>query len=141
MNAQKKYERIEWSDSFSSGLVYLDNHRRNFIDIVNELVEIVNEETCGSSLPMIFHRLAFYVEEYFINKEIALMGNSELPLQHYKEEHEKFINEVGKFHNQFRKGQEGVCAELLKFVTAWFENYIQMFGPEAVDYMRSRGFE
>lgn len=141
MSSLKKIERLEWSESNSSGLVYLDNHRRNFIDIVNELVDVVNEDTCESSLPVIFHRLAFYVEEYFINKEIALMGNSALPIRVYKEEHDRFINEVTRFHDEFRKGNHEVCRDLLDFIISWFKNYITLFGPEAWDYMRSRGFE
>jgi len=43
-SSQKEFDRIKWSEDFSSGLVYLDNHRRNFLDIVNELIEVVNQE-------------------------------------------------------------------------------------------------
>lgn len=141
MNSQKEFDRISWRESHSSGLVYLDNHRRNFIDIVNELVELVNEGNCESSLPMIFHRLAFYVEDYFVNKEIALMGNSDLPLQLYKQEHARFTTEITNLHQEFQQGNENVCRELLVFVLSWFENYIKLFGQEAVDYMRDKGFE
>jgi len=122
-------------------LVYLDNHRRNFIDIVNELVEVVNEGSCESSLPMIFQRLAFYVEDYFVNKEIALMGNSELPLQAYKQEHARFTAEVTRLHQDFHQGKLEVCKTLLDFIFSWFENYINLFGPEAVKYLRDKGFE
>ena len=141
MSSQKQYDRINWNESYSSGLVYLDNHRRNFIDIVNELVEVVNEGSCESSLPMIFQRLAFYVEDYFVNKEIALMGNSELPLQIYKQEHARFTAEVTRLHQDFHKGNPEVCRSLLEFTFSWYENYISLFGPEAVKYLRDRGFE
>ena len=141
MSEQKKFDRIEWDQGHSSGLVYLDNHRRNFIDIVNELIDIVNQGSCETSLPMIFHRLAFYVEEYFLNKEIALMGNTNLPLKVYKAEHDRFTKEVSRFHEEFRHGKEGVCRDLLGFVIGWYGNYIKLFGPEAVEYMRSKGFE
>ena len=141
MNSKKKYDRISWSELHSSGLVYLDNHRRNFIDIVNELIEVVNEDTCASNLPMIFHRLAFYVEDYFVNKEIALMGNSDLPLQVYKQEHARFTAEVTRYQQAYNQGHERVCRDLLEFIIPWYHNYISLFGPEAVEYMRNRGFE
>lgn len=141
MESQKKYEHIKWSEPYSSGLVYLDNHRRNFIDIVNELVDVVNEESCVSTLPMIFHRLAFYVEEYFVNKEIALMGNSNLPLYKYKVEHARFADEVTRHQQAFREGKEKVCRNLLEFIIPWYHNYISLFGPDAVEYLRSKGFE
>ncbi len=141
MESQKKYDHIIWSEAYSSGLVYLDNHRRNFIDIVNELVDLVNDEDCVSSLPMIFQRLAFYVEEYFVNKEIALMGNSDLPMQVYKKEHDIFTTEVTKLQQAFRHGQEKVCRDLLDFIITWYHNYISLFGPEAVEFLRKKGFE
>ena len=141
MSPQKKYDHIIWNESYSSGLVYLDNHRRNFIDIVNELVDVVNEETCSATLPMIFHRLAFYVEEYFVNKEIALMGNSDLPLHSYKKEHAIFTAEVTRQQEAFFVGREKVCRDLLDFIIEWYHNYIGLFGPEAVEYLRGKGFE
>ncbi len=141
MESEKKYDHIIWGEAYSSGLVYLDNHRRNFIDIVNELVDLVNDENCASSLPMIFQRLAFYVEEYFVNKEIALMGNSDLPLQIYKTEHDNFTTEVTRLQEAFGNGQEKVCRDLLDFIISWYQNYISLFGPEAVEFLRHKGFE
>lgn len=141
MTTQKKYDPINWSEPQSSGLVYLDNHRRNFIDVVNDLIEVVNEGTCASSLPMIFLRLAFYVENYFVNKEIALMGNRNLPLKIYKEEHDRFTAEVIRYQQAYHRGEEDICGDLLEFIISWYHNYIGLFGPEAVEYLRSKGYE
>ncbi len=141
MESKKKYDQLVWSGEFSSGLVYLDNHRRNFIDIMNELVDLVNDDNCATDLPLIFQRLAFYVEEYFVNKEIALMGTSDLPMQVFKVEHDRFTTEVTKYQEAFRSGKEKVCRDLLEFMLAWFKNYISLFGTEAVDYLRNKGFE
>ena len=141
MESKKKYDQLVWSGEFSSGLVYLDNHRRNFIDIMNELVDLVNDDNCATDLPLIFQRLAFYVEEYFVNKEIALMGTSDLPMQVFKAEHDRFTTEVTKYQEAFRSGKEKVCRDLLEFMLAWFKNYIGLFGAEAVDYLRNKGFE
>lgn len=141
MESQKKYDYLVWSEEFSSGLVYLDNHRRSFIDIVNELVDLVNEENCASDLPLIFQRLAFYVEEYFVNKEIALMGSSDLPMQVFKDEHDRFTDKVTSYQEAFEGGMEKVCRNLLEFILEWFKNYISLFNPEAVEYLRNKGFE
>jgi len=141
MGSQKQFEKLRWDETYSSGLVYLDNHRRNFFDIVNELVEVANEERCESSLTLIFQRLAFYVENYFVNKEIAMMGNSDLPLQSYKQEHARFTDEISRHHQEIHNGNIGACRELVEFLIAWFENYIRLFEPEAVEYLRQKGFE
>lgn len=140
MSSEKQFDRIIWNE-YSSGLVYLDNHRRNFIDIVNELIEVVNEGSCETSLPLIFHRLAFYVEDYFVKKEIALMGNNDLPLQTYKKEHDRFTNEVTRLHEEYFHGNPEVCRELLEFIIPWYKNYIKIFDTKAIEYLKKKGFE
>ncbi|MBT7092921.1 MAG: hypothetical protein HN936_06725, partial [Bacteroidetes bacterium] len=92
MKGEKQIAKLVWSEGYASGLIYLDNHRRNFVDILNELVEVVNEGSCDSMLPMIFHRLAFYAEDYFTKKEMAMSDCEELPLNTYKSEHDRFSN-------------------------------------------------
>lgn len=141
MAGKRKFERIQWSEKYVSGLVYLDNHRHNFIDILNELIEVVNEKSCETRLPMIFHRLAFYVEDFFTKKEMALKGAVGLPTQTYRAEHDRFTSAIAQFHDDFRRGRIEVCFEMLVFLIDWFDHYVTIFGPEAAAYMKQRGYE
>ncbi len=134
-------EKIRWSSKYSSGLVYLDNHRRNYIDIMNELIDIVNHENCETRLPMVFHRLAFYIEDYFAKKEMAIRDSPDLPFIEYKKEHQRFTSGIIHFQERFRHGEVQICREMFEFMLTWFENYIRIFGTEASDYMRTRGYE
>lgn len=141
MSSIRKINHITWGHEYSSGLDYLDNHRKIFIGIVNELIDIVNNDTCESDLPIILHRMAFHVENYFVNKEVALMGNSSLPLKVYKHQHHLFTDEVSKYQQEFNSGNRRACRSLLEFIIPWFENYIRLFSSADVEYMRSRGFK
>ncbi|MEA1877090.1 MAG: hemerythrin family protein [Bacteroidota bacterium] len=141
MKGKKEFDKLSWTDDFSSGLVYLDNHRRNFLDILNELVEVVNEDNCETMLPMIFHRLAFYAEDYFTNKEIAMQECQHLPLHNYRAEHDRFTKAIGRFHDEFRKGSLAVCRDMLVFLLDWFQSYIETFGNDSAEYLRKRGYE
>lgn len=141
MKGKNKFEKLSWSDKYSSGLTYLDNHRRNFLDILNELVELVNEESCESNMPMVFQRLAFYAEAYFTKKEIAMQECQYLPLHDYRAEHDRFTQAIERFHDEFRHGSTGVCRDMLTFLIEWFEGYIDTFGPDAAEYLRKRGYE
>lgn len=141
MEGKKEFERLTWSDEYSSGLVYLDNHRRNFIDILNELVEVVNEGSCETRLPMVFQRLAFYVEDYFTKKEIAMKECQHLPLHNYRAEHDRFTKAIARFHDEYIHGNRGVCHDMLVFLIDWFKGYIQTFGPDAAEYLKKRGYE
>lgn len=141
MAENKTFNRIQWSEKYQSGLVYLDNHRRNFIHILNDLIDVVNEQRCETRLPMIFHRLAFYVEDYFTKKEMALNGAEGLPTQMYRAEHDRFTSAIARFHDDFRRGQTSICFELLVFLIDWFDHYVSIFGEEAAALMKERGFE
>jgi hemerythrin-like metal-binding protein len=134
-------EKIRWSRKYSSGLIYLDNHRRNFIDIINELIDVCNSGTSETRLPMVFHRLAFYVEDYFTMKELAIRDSPTLPFMEYKKEHQRFTAEISRFQERFRMGETGICEQMRDFLVNWFENYIRIFGPEAAAYMKTRGYE
>jgi len=141
MEGKKGFDKLTWTDKYSSGLIYLDNHRRNFMDILNELVEVVNEDSCEAMLPMIFQRLAFYAEDYFTKKEIAMQECKYLPLHNYRAEHDRFIQAVARFHEEFSRGQISVCREMLIFLLDWFHVYIDTFGADAVEYLRKKGYE
>jgi hemerythrin-like metal-binding protein len=141
MKAKRQFEKLVWDDSYSSGLIYLDNHRHNFLDILNELVEVVNDESCGTTLPMIFHRLAFYAEDFFTKKEMAMASIEEIDTNIYRAEHDRLTQAVARFHDDFRAGQMGVCAEMLIFLVEWFENYVRIFGPDVAEHLRKKGYE
>ena len=141
MKGSRKFEKLQWSEKYSSGLVYLDNHRRNFLDILNELVEVVNEDSCETMLPMIFHRLAFYAEDFFTKKEIAMASIDELPTNILRAEHDRFTNAIARFHDDFRRGQVDVCGDLLIFLIDWLDNYVQIFDSKAADHLRKKGYE
>jgi len=136
-----KMEKIRWKKEYSSGLIYLDNHRRNYIDIVNELIDVLNRKNCTTRLPMVFHRLGFYIEDYFAKKEMAIRDSPTINLTEYKKEHQRFTAAIYEFQERYRKGEQNICEDMVLFMIGWFEQYIRMFGSEAPDYMRSKGFE
>lgn len=134
-------DKIRWKNEYSSGLNYLDNHRRNYLEIVNELIDILNSKNCDTRLPMVFHRLAFYIEDYFAKKEMAIREAPDIPFSEYKKEHLHFTAEISRFQERFSRGEIDICQEMIEFMIDWFLRYITRFGFEAPDYMRSKGFE
>lgn len=138
---RNKMEKIRWTKEYSSGLIYLDNHRRNYLEIVNELIDIFNSKNCVTRLPLVFHRLAFYIEDYFAKKEMAIREAPGIALSEYKKEHQRFTTEISKFQERYSQGETDICGEIIDFMISWLQNYIKRFGTEAPDYMRTKGYE
>jgi hemerythrin-like metal-binding protein len=134
-------EKVRWKREFSSGLVYLDNHRRNYLEIVNELIDIHNSGNCMTRLPLVFHRLAFYIEDFFAKKEMAIREAPGISLMEYKKEHRRFTVGISCFQERFSQGETDICPEMIDFMKSWFLNYIRAFGSEVPDYLRSKGYE
>lgn len=134
-------DKIRWTKEYSSGLIYLDNHRRNYLEIVNELIDIFNSKNCTTRLPLVFHRLAFYIEDYFAKKEMAIREAPGIALSEYKKEHHRFTTEISKFQERYSQGDTNICGEIIEFMISWLQNYIKKFGTEAPDYMRTKGYE
>jgi hemerythrin len=134
-------DKIRWTNEYSSGLNYLDNHRRNYLEIVNELIDIYNARNCEDGLPMVFHRLAFYIEDYFAKKEMAIREAPGIHFSDYKKEHHRFTTEISNFQDRFSHGETEICLEMIEFMKDWLFNYIRVFGTEAPEYMRTKGFE
>lgn len=134
-------DKIKWKKEYSSGLIYLDNHRRNYIEIVNELIDIYNSKNCVTRLPIVFHRLAFYIEDYFAKKEMAIREGPAVPFSEFKKEHQRFTAGISHFQMRYSQGETDICCEMVEFMMGWFLNYINYFGSEAADYMRSKGYE
>lgn len=134
-------EKIAWKKEYSSGLNYLDNHRRNYLDIVNELIDITNSNNCELRLPLVFHRLAFYLEDFFTHKEMAIRDAPNIRLASYKAEHQRFTREIICFQERYSRGETDLCLEMVQFMLNWFHNYLEVFGNEAPEYMRSKGYE
>ena len=134
-------ERLSWKNEYSSGLNYLDNHRKNYLEIVNELIDIYNSGTSATRLPLVFHRLAFYIEDYFAKKEMAIRDAPNLVFADYKKEHQRFTAGITRFQERFSHGDQDICLEMIEFMKEWLFGYITRFGSEAPDYMRTKGFE
>ncbi len=134
-------DKIRWTNEFSSGLNYLDNHRRNYLEIVNELIDISNSKNCATRLPLVFHRLAFYIEDYFAKKEMAIREAPGIAFSEYKKEHQRFTTEISRFQERYSHGETNICGEIIEFMMEWLKNYITRFGSEAPDYMRTKGYE
>lgn len=134
-------DKIRWKKEYSSGLNYLDNHRRNYLEIVNELIDISNSKNSATRLPMVFHRLGFYIEDYFAKKEMAIREAPGINLSEYKKEHTRFTGGITGFQERYCRGETDICDEMIEFMMGWFLNYISAFGYEAPEYMRSKGFE
>jgi hemerythrin len=72
---------------------------------------------------------------------MAIQDAPHLLFKEYKKEHQRFTDGISRFEERFRAGETDLCLEMFEFMQTWIENYIKVFGTEAAEYMRSKGYE
>jgi len=124
MEEKKVFVYRTWEVSENTGYDSLDHHHKKFVDIINNLVDILNEQKCGTEVLDIFHKLLFYAETYFIDEELLYQKNNYSELKKHQEQHKEFIDEISKFQNEFKEGVKDVCIRMMKYLDIWFKNHI-----------------
>ena len=121
----------EWKEEYELKIDKIDNHHKKFLDIINLLIKITEDRSCEEEISLIFFRLVYYVENYFIDEEIYFKEYNYSNLKQHKEEHNKFIQEIVKFQTQYQENDKTVCSRLLKYLQDWFNNHILDYDKEA----------
>lgn len=125
MEDKKIYVRRTWEPSENTGYDSLDHHHKKFVDVINNLVDILNENKYGSTEVLdIFHKLLYYAETYFIDEELLYQKNNYAELKKHQEQHTEFIAEISKFRHEFKKGTSDVCIRMMKYLDIWYKNHI-----------------
>ena len=122
----------EWKDEYELKIDKLDDHHKKFLDVINLLIKITENRSCEEEISLIFFRLVYYVENYFVDEEIYLKEYNSVNLKQHKEEHNKFIKEIVKFQREYQSNDKTVCSRLLIFLQNWFNDHILGYDREAV---------
>jgi len=134
----KLYKYRVWEASKNTGFDSLDHHHKKFVDVINNLVDILNENKCGTEVLEIFHKLLFYAETYFIDEELLYQKNNYSALKKHQEEHKNFIIEISKFRNDFKKNELNVCVNMMKYLDIWYKKHILEEDSNAADCIEKK---
>lgn len=121
---EKIYTYRIWEASKNTGFESLDHHHKKFVDVINNLVDILNDKKEESEVLDIFHKLLYYAEIYFIDEELAYQKSDYKELKRHQEEHKDFIAEISKFRKEFKANDKTVCVRMMKYLDIWYKNHI-----------------
>ena len=128
-------ELREWKEEYNLNLPKLDDHHKKFLDVINLLVRVTSERTCEEEISLVFFRLIYYVENYFVDEEICFKEYEYSNFKQHKEEHNKFIKQIIKFQEEYKNHDRTVCKRMLKFLSNWFDDHILGYDKDAANYL------
>lgn len=130
-----KIEYRDWQEGYTLNLPRIDEHHKKFLDVINLLIKVNNERTCEEEISLVFFRLIFYAENYFVDEEILFKEYGYSNFKQHKEEHNLFIKQVVTFQEEYKNNDRTVCKRMLIFLSEWFDKHILEYDKEAAKYL------
>ncbi len=128
---------LEWKEEYNVNISFIDEHHQKFLNILNNLQEVVHQDNCSERISEIYFSLVHYAEHYLIREAMYF---KEYPnFIHHQDAHKEFINRVTKLQRDFEAGKKEVCSEMYQYLLEWFQNHILKYDKEAVNYLKSKG--
>ena len=131
----------EWKEEYELKIDKLDEHHKRYIEIINLLINVIENRSCEEEISLVFFRLIYYIENYFIDEELLLKEYNCDNLKEHKEEHNKFIKEIVKFQEGYQQEDKSVCKSLLKYLQSWFKEHILEYDREAAELILKNDIE
>ncbi len=130
---------IEWKDNYSVGIEILDEQHQGLVKLINDLHEAMKIGKAKETLNDILNKLIEYTATHFKTEE-AFFERYDFPQSKvHIEEHQKFVENVLSFKEDFDKGRIMVTFEVMDFLKSWLINHILGSDKEYKDFLLSKG--
>lgn len=128
-----------WKKEYDSGVKFIDEQHKYFLNIVRDLQEYLANGVCKESASRIFFSLVHYAEHYLIQEEIYFKDSHFPRIREHKDLHAAFINRVIQFKNDYEHDIEQTCQTMLEYLKDWFDNHILKYDKQAIEYLKEKG--
>jgi hemerythrin len=116
---------FEWTDALAVGNETIDDDHRHLVDLINQLFLAISSGQANAVLGEILDELVSYTQTHF-QREEALMQQHDYPdYALHKAAHDKLIEEVRVFQEQFAAGLVVSPMTVFNFLGGWLFRHIQ----------------
>jgi hemerythrin len=130
---------FNWSERYSVNIAELDRQHQGFLAIVHELNQALASGEGATVTYSILQRLAEYAHTHFAAEE-ALMTEHKFPaLLTHCAEHDRFVQLVAKFLDNYHAGKAGVPVSLMLFLQTWLKEHILVSDKAYSSFFNARG--
>ncbi|MFO7828375.1 MAG: bacteriohemerythrin [Bacteroidales bacterium] len=127
---------IEWNDTYELGIKEIDNQHKGLVILINELFELMSQGKAKNHLEDIFSHLTDYTKKHFFAEEKLMVKYAYQGFDEHKAEHQKFIEKLSAFKNDFSQGKTTLSLEILNFLRDWLLNHIQITDQQYVPHVK-----
>lgn len=130
---------ITWNDSYSVGVVLIDNQHKRLINIINELSDAMGAGKGKDVLGKVLQELIQYVNTHFKTEEDYMVKYSYPEYEAHRYEHEKLTDEVKRFYEDFNAGKALLTIQIMNFLRNWLMDHIVVKDKKFGKFLNEKG--
>ena len=116
---------ITWSDKYSVEINEIDEQHKVLVGMINELHDAMKQAKSKEVSQEILNKMADYINFHFSTEEKYMERFGYPDYAEHKLEHERFVEKVLKFSEDYTNGKAGVSYDILNFLKDWLVGHIQ----------------
>ncbi len=126
----KHKPRIEWRDSYSVGIEYLDSQHRKLLELINKIGDAAGTGLSKASCFAVLNAMIRYAQEHFTTEERYLEKNSYPKYLEQKGAHEKFVQETFTMAQELDEEGLLTLGGITIYLEDWYQDHILGFDQD-----------
>ena len=132
-------EKIKWDESFSVGVLKLDQQHMRILAIINLLVDQQEQEFNSRVIAKILADLTNYAHEHFGMEEQLLAEHGYPDIRTQREEHHEFRKKLAHFCDEAIIRDKLVPTQLFEYLKNWWVDHILEKDMKYRSFLKDRG--
>lgn len=130
---------FDWNDTYSVGVVKIDNQHKRLVQIINELSDAMGAGKGREVLGNVLKELIAYVNTHFKTEEEMMVQYGYEEYENHRYEHEKLTDEVKRFFDDYQAGKAPLSIQIMNFLRSWLMDHIVVKDKKFGKFLNSKG--
>jgi len=135
----KKNMAITFKEEHSVGVKEIDDQHKQFIAILNELADAIDNNKTKETLAHIFDELGSYAEFHFATEEKYFDMFSYDGAEEHKAKHQELKEKIADLKSKMADNQVSLSFELIDFMEDWLIDHLANMDQKYVQCFKEHG--
>lgn len=130
---------MQWKDEYSVEIEEIDKQHQVLVSTINELYTGMKTGAGKDVLEKILNTLSDYTVKHFATEEKYMTQFGYPEYEDHKKEHSNFVQKVGEFIEDFKRGKMLLSFEILTFLKSWLADHITGTDRHYIEFFHEHG--
>ncbi len=132
---------MTWQDDYSVFVEEIDEQHKKLIDLINIMHQAMKDGKGREFVSQTISELIDYTGYHFSTEEKYMKQFNYPEYEQHKGEHEKFVEKVLYYKNNFVENKISMTVEVFQFLCGWLKNHIAEVDKKMGPYLNQQGLK